>query len=169
MVETGEHDEEFGLEITEWTGDWQIINVGDCAECQHQQEALLADFDSMNLGSRSYRGRTHRLPYSLTLVVGHRESHPYALCPEPLAALADDEESFAAERTRFALVVGEPNDRNKQVETGERIDTVEAIRATTDGIVAEITAPHGDGECPHCGLALSEDCLLICPRCGAPY
>ena len=47
-IETGEHDEEFGLEITEWTGDRRTINVGDCAECQHQQEALLADFDSVN-------------------------------------------------------------------------------------------------------------------------
>jgi len=46
-IETGEHDEEFGLEITDWTGDWQIINVGDCAECQHQQEALLAKLDAM--------------------------------------------------------------------------------------------------------------------------
>ena len=88
--------------------------------------------------------------------------------PETLAALADDEESFAAERARFALVVDEPSDRNEQVETGEGIGTVEAIRATTDGIVAEITAPDGDGECPHCGLALSEGCLPICPRCGAP-
>ena len=47
-IETGEHDEEFGLEITEWAGDWQTINIGDCAECQHQQEALLAEFDPMN-------------------------------------------------------------------------------------------------------------------------
>ena len=37
-VGTGERDEEFGLEITEWTGDWQPINVGDCVECQHQPE-----------------------------------------------------------------------------------------------------------------------------------
>ena len=68
--------------------------------------------------------------------------------PETLAVLADDEESFAAGRARFALVVGEPSDRNEQVETGEGIGTVEAIRATTDGIVAEITAPDGDGEWP---------------------
>ena len=47
-VETDERDEEFGLETTDWTGDWQPINVGDCVECQHQQEAFLADFDSMN-------------------------------------------------------------------------------------------------------------------------
>ena len=46
-IETGERDEEFGLEITEWTGDWQIINVGGCVECQHQQEALLAKLDAM--------------------------------------------------------------------------------------------------------------------------
>ena len=68
-IETGEHDEESGLEITDWTGDWQTINVGDCAECQHQQEAFLAEFDPMNLGSRSHRGRTHFLRCSLTLVV----------------------------------------------------------------------------------------------------
>ena len=47
-VGTGERDEEFGLEITEWTGDWQPINVGDCVECQHQQEALLAELNAMN-------------------------------------------------------------------------------------------------------------------------
>ena len=46
-IETGEHDEEFGLEITDWAGDWQPINVGDCAECQHRREALLAKLDAM--------------------------------------------------------------------------------------------------------------------------
>ena len=47
-IETGEHDEEFGLEITDWTDDWQTINVGDCVEYQHQQEAFLAEFDPVN-------------------------------------------------------------------------------------------------------------------------
>ena len=46
-VGTGERDEEFGLEITDWTGDWQSINVGDCVECHEREQALLAELDAM--------------------------------------------------------------------------------------------------------------------------
>ncbi|SIS13865.1 HEAT repeat domain-containing protein [Natronorubrum thiooxidans] len=79
----------------------------------------------------------------------------------------DEEESFLAERVRFArqALAGREPDETIPDEVG----TVEAVRETTKEAVAEITAPDGEGECPHCGLVLPENGPPMCPRCGAPY
>ncbi|WP_323740454.1 hypothetical protein [Halegenticoccus tardaugens] len=80
---------------------------------------------------------------------------------------ADEEESFVADRLRFA--------RNAFAEESpealrpDEIGTIDAIRGTTDEVVTEITSPGGDGDCPHCGLSLPENGPPMCPRCGAPY
>ncbi|WP_101296857.1 HEAT repeat domain-containing protein [Halegenticoccus soli] len=84
-----------------------------------------------------------------------------------LAALADDEEPFVAERANFA--VGAVAGDGRETEFPDGIGTVEAIRGTTEGIAEEIRSPDGDGECPHCGLALPGTRPPTCPRCGAPY
>ena len=88
------------------------------------------------------------------------------MLPDEFPQPNNDEEPFVAERARFALA-DDGLGGDERIETDERIGTVAAIRETTDEIVAEITTP--DGECPHCGLALSEDGPPMCPRCGAPY
>lgn len=46
-VGTGERDEEFDLEVTEWTGEWATVNVADCAECHKREQALLDELDAM--------------------------------------------------------------------------------------------------------------------------
>jgi hypothetical protein len=40
--------------------------------------------------------------------------------------------------------------------------------ARTDEIGEAITTPDG-GDCPNCGLSLSETGTPTCPRCGNPY
>jgi HEAT repeat protein len=49
----------------------------------------------------------------------------------------------------------------------EGVGTIDAIQDGTDDVVEEMNAPD-DGECPHCGLDLSESGPPMCPRCGAP-
>ena len=84
-----------------------------------------------------------------------------------LVTVADDEESFAAERARFALdAIGE-GDASR--DSADGIGTVESVRGMTQGIVEDITAPDADNECPHCGLALPKSGPPMCPQCGAPY
>ncbi|MDS0293735.1 HEAT repeat domain-containing protein [Halogeometricum luteum] len=87
--------------------------------------------------------------------------------PLPDAELADDEESFAAERARFALQAA--NSPSDSVEIAGDIGTVEGIRRTTDDAATEILSPETDGECSHCGLTLPENGPPMCPRCGVPY
>jgi len=84
-----------------------------------------------------------------------------------LVTVADDEESFAAERARFALDATGEGDASR--DSADGIGTVESVRGMTQGIVEDITAPDADNECPHCGLALPESGPPMCPRCGAPY
>jgi hypothetical protein len=88
-----------------------------------------------------------------------------APAPRPekrLAEVCGDDHQFAAERARFALdaLAG-------GADPPEGVGDPGAIRAHTDDVVAEITAPDA-GECPHCGLALPGDDPPMCPRCGAP-
>jgi len=81
-----------------------------------------------------------------------------------LQSLADAETAFVTERARFALdALG--------AEFGDvaAAPTVDAIRAETADVVADIRAPDGDGHCPHCGLELPENGPPMCPRCGGPY
>mgnify|MGYP006286436151 CR=1 FL=1 len=78
---------------------------------------------------------------------------------------ADDETpSFLADRVRFVRRV--PEDDGQSVPDG--LGTVDAVRAGTDDVVAEMKSPDGDDDCPHCGLDLPEDGPPMCPRCGAP-
>ncbi|MFC6723358.1 HEAT repeat domain-containing protein [Halobium palmae] len=84
-----------------------------------------------------------------------------------LASLADDEESFVTERARFVLDALDEREGPNTIPA--EVGTAEGIRRTTDHVVEEITSPDGDGECPHCGIALPERGPPMCPRCGAPY
>jgi HEAT repeat protein len=84
-----------------------------------------------------------------------------------LVTVADDEESFAAERARFALDATGEGDASTHLSDG--IGTVESVRGTTQGIIEDIIVPDADDTCPHCGLALPESGPPMCPRCGAPY
>jgi len=82
-----------------------------------------------------------------------------------LAELAEEDASFVAERARWAraVVEGEGTDGRP-----DGIGDPEAIADRTAEIVEEITAPDGDRECRHCGLALPTEGPPMCPRCGAP-
>jgi len=81
---------------------------------------------------------------------------------DPIEPDEDPARSFVTERVQFA--------RGGQDAGGDDgVGTVDAIRRTTDEVVEAITSPDGDGECPHCGLALPEGGPPMCPRCGAPY
>lgn len=82
---------------------------------------------------------------------------------DALEAVADDEASFAADRARFALA---GVDGIADGTAFDGVGSLEAIRARTDAVVAEMVAP--DESCPHCGLALPENGPPTCPRCGAP-
>lgn len=73
----------------------------------------------------------------------------------------NDAQAFVTGRVRFA-----PGDHDE--ETHDQVGTVESIRRGADEIVEAITSPD-EGECPQCGLALSEGGPPMCPRCGAPY
>jgi hypothetical protein len=74
----------------------------------------------------------------------------------------DDENSFVADRVRFALDADTPDaDR-------DHVGATQGVRETTDDAVDAIQSPDGDGCCPHCGLALPESGPPMCPRCGAP-
>jgi len=76
----------------------------------------------------------------------------------------DDAPSFLTDRMRFCR-------RQLSVEQSgsapDGVATVESVRAGTDDVVAEMTTPD-EGECPHCGLAVTESGPPMCPRCGAP-
>lgn len=82
-----------------------------------------------------------------------------------LAALADDEEGFAARRARFATSAVDDGADEGPADVG----TVEGVRETTDDAVDGIASPDGDHQCPHCGLDLPEAGPPLCPRCGAPH
>lgn len=79
-----------------------------------------------------------------------------------LARLDDD--PFVAERVRFALAAGDGASPRSDATVG----TVAGVRETTADAAAAVAAPDGDGDCPHCGLALPEGGPPMCPRCGAP-
>ncbi|XVH33720.1 HEAT repeat domain-containing protein (plasmid) [Haloferacaceae archaeon DSL9] len=93
-------------------------------------------------------------------------AEPDAIPADGVPREDDEGESFVVERVHFArgaLAGGESDET-----TPDGIGTVEAVRETTEEALAEITAPDGEGECPHCGLALPESGPPMCPRCGAP-
>jgi len=76
----------------------------------------------------------------------------------------DDAPSFLTDRIRFCRrqLSGEQSGS-----APDGVATIEAVRAGTDDVVAEMTTPD-EGECPHCGLTLAEIEPPMCPRCGAP-
>jgi len=45
-IETGETDEEYGLELTEWTGEWETVHAGICAECHEREQRLFEELSS---------------------------------------------------------------------------------------------------------------------------
>ncbi|MDF9744397.1 sister chromatid cohesion protein PDS5 [Natrinema salsiterrestre] len=94
-------------------------------------------------------------------------AEPEAVSSDDLPEKEDSEESFAVERVRFAR--GAIAGKGSRKKIPGAIGTVEGVRDTTEDAVAALTAPDGDGECPHCGLALPENGPPMCPRCGAPY
>lgn len=97
-----------------------------------------------------------------------REEIEEASLPDTeLAVLENDAESFVTDRVLFAQSASDDQEHSGALPN--EIGTVEGIRRTTDDTVKEITSPDGDGECPHCGLALSENGPPFCPRCGVPY
>lgn len=98
-------------------------------------------------------------------LLGRAESD--AVSGGDLPSEEDLEESFAVERVRFAR--GALTGETLLERTPDDIGTVGAVRETAGDAVAEITAPDGDEECPHCGLIFPEDGPPMCPRCGAPY
>jgi HEAT repeat protein len=85
-------------------------------------------------------------------LVGAGEEYAEAL------EFCSDNDSFVAERVRFALgKAGSP----------DNIGNLEAIAEATTDIVESITAPDGEG-CPHCGETLADGPAPFCPACGAP-
>jgi HEAT repeat protein len=76
-----------------------------------------------------------------------------------LQRLRESDESFVADRARFA-VSGDSAD--------ESLGTREGVRETTERALEAITTPETDGECRHCGCALPAGGPPTCPRCGAP-
>jgi len=85
-----------------------------------------------------------------------------------LADLADSDESFVADRARFAMDQHSLEDAPDQSTGGELPGTIDSVRRSTEAAVDELTSPDADGECPHCGLELPEQGPPMCPRCGAP-
>jgi hypothetical protein len=89
--------------------------------------------------------------------------------PPPNAALddlVDDEEGFVSDRARFALDSGRDDGPSAGIPAD--VGSIEGVRSTTAEAAEAVTAPEGDGGCPHCGLAVSADGPPICPRCGVP-
>lgn len=82
---------------------------------------------------------------------------------DELSDLTGDEESFVADRARFAVCRLDGEDEHPT----ESVGTVGAIRETTHAAESEILAP--DESCPNCGVALPEVGPPMCPQCGAPY
>lgn len=77
---------------------------------------------------------------------------------EPLLA---DDESFVADRARFALDDATSTD-------AAPLGSLDSLRATAESAAEAMVAPDADGECPHCGLALPGDGPAMCPGCGIP-
>lgn len=76
----------------------------------------------------------------------------------------DGTPSFLRERVRFCRrqLADEPLEPALA-----KIGTVESVRLGTDDVVEAMTAPE-EGECPHCGLSVTDGDPPMCPRCGAP-
>lgn len=94
-----------------------------------------------------------------------RSSTDTSVPGETLSALADVDESFLAERARFAVAA---TGDSPATDWSGAVGDSDAIRDEIDDIAAEIATPDTDGECPHCGLSLPETGPPMCPRCGAP-
>jgi HEAT repeat protein len=80
--------------------------------------------------------------------------------------LTTDGESFVRRRARFALASSQ--NAPSSADGSESIGTLTGVRSTTASALEAITAPDGDGGCPHCGLDLPEPGPPMCPRCGTP-
>jgi len=52
-VETGEVDNKFGLEVTEWTGEWETVNYGLCVECEERDQRLIKDLEQLSQSRRT--------------------------------------------------------------------------------------------------------------------
>ncbi|WP_247730386.1 HEAT repeat domain-containing protein [Halovivax limisalsi] len=77
---------------------------------------------------------------------------------------AEDPPAFLTDRVRFyRRRVGAGQSGSAPSDVG----TVASVRAGTDDVVAELTAPDGE-ECPNCGLNVQHGGPPMCPRCGVP-
>lgn len=45
---TGEYDDEFGLEITEWTSERESITVAICAACYERERELIVQLEALS-------------------------------------------------------------------------------------------------------------------------
>ena len=83
---------------------------------------------------------------------------------DDIGAEDDDAPSFLTDRVRFL----QERFNDTQSESAlAGVGTIESVRERTDDVVEEMMSAD-DGECPHCGLELSESGPPMCPRCGAP-
>lgn len=127
------------------------------------REQLVARLDDENRFVRGRAAEALGLRSSADAAAGTDDGVPTA----DLEALLDDD-PFVAERAHFAIP-GENGDGDVAGPDGDGIGTIDGVAAETADVAAEIAAPETDGECPHCGLELSETGPRFCPQCGAPY
>jgi HEAT repeat protein len=98
-------------------------------------------------------------------VLARETNGSLSVSQQAVERLATDEESFVRRRARFAL--GRSQDAPSSAES-EPVGTRTGARSTTANALEAITAPNGDGACPHCGFDLPESGPPMCPRCGTP-
>ncbi|MFC4357967.1 HEAT repeat domain-containing protein [Halobium salinum] len=138
-----------------------LVAVG-CAFPERGDDASDALVERLSDEDAHVRGRAAE-----ALGVFARGDVDATLLPEAiLRELVDDEEAFVRDRARFAL---DSSRRDAPPDTiPNTIGSIDGVRDTTAEAVEAITAPDGDGNCPHCGAVLPENGPPVCPRCGVP-
>jgi len=137
-----------------------LVVIG-CAEPAKLDDATAALRERLDDDSPYVRGRAAE---AVGLLAGSDVATEWT--PDIVATAVEDDDapSFLTDRVRFCR--GQLT-AEQSGSAPDGVATVESVRAETDDVVAEMTAPDG-GECPHCGLDLPEGGPPICPRCGGP-
>ncbi|MXR40017.1 hypothetical protein GRX01_01410 [Halobaculum sp. WSA2] len=78
-------------------------------------------------------------------------------------AIGTDDDEFVRSRVAF---LQETHD-DSPVDRDDRVGTLESIRDGTEKAVDAMRTPD-EYECPHCGVALPDGGLPMCPNCGSP-
>lgn len=107
------------------------------------------------------RGRTAE---ALGLVAESDVEIEADLALDDVDAEDDETPSFLTDRLHFCR---RRLDDAQSVAAPDGVGTTQSIRDGTEAVVEEMLSPD-DGECPHCGLDLSDGGPPTCPRCGAP-